>query len=159
AARVGYNDTDGYILNPSYSVLEKSALDMVVAGTESAVLMVESEAKELSEDLMLGAVLFAHVEMQAVVKAVKELQEMAGKPAWEWAPVVKNAQLQDAMMAACKDDITAAYQVSDKMARHDALGKALEKAVAQFANDSAEPAVRAADVQGMFSSLEKKIVR
>src|SRR5688572_30426168 len=93
AARVGYNDVDGYMLNPGYSVLEKSSLDMVVAGTESAVLMVESEAKELSEDLMLGAVLFAHQEMQVVVSAVKEFQALAGKPAWNWTPVVKNEQL------------------------------------------------------------------
>src|SRR5688572_12550674 len=81
AARVGYNDTDGYILNPSNRKLATSDLDMVVAGTASAVLMVESEAKELPEDLMLGAVLFAHQEMQVVVKAINEFKATAGKPA------------------------------------------------------------------------------
>ena len=85
AARVGYNDTDGYILNPRNSKLATSDLDMVVGGTQSAVLMVESEAKELSEDLMLGAVLFAHVEMQVVINAINEFKAMAGKPAWDWA--------------------------------------------------------------------------
>src|SRR5690606_25365826 len=97
AARVGYNDTDGYILNPSYSKLESSELDMVVAGTDNAVLMVESEARELPEDLMLGAVLFAHQEMQVVIKAIKEFQAEAGKPAWEWVPVAKDEVLLKAI--------------------------------------------------------------
>ncbi len=86
AARVGYTDTEGYLLNPGYDKLAESSLDMVVAGTESAVLMVESEAKELSEDLMLGAVLYGHQEMQAVIQAVKEFKAEAGKPDWEWNP-------------------------------------------------------------------------
>jgi len=159
AARVGYNDAEGYILNPGYSRLQKSDLDMVVAGTESAVLMVESEAKELSEDLMLGAVLFGHVEMQAVIRAVKEFQAMAGKPAWEWTPVAKNEVLLKAMAEALTPEITAAYQISNKMERQDRLGKLLEGAIATFASDSAEAPVKAAEVQGMFSSLEKKIVR
>src|SRR5690606_7006206 len=97
AARVGYTDADGYILNPGYKQLEKSLLDMVVAGTDAAVLMVESEAKELSEDLMLGAVLFAHQEMQTVISAIKEFQQAAGKPAWEWTPAVKNEALIEAV--------------------------------------------------------------
>ena len=80
AARVGYSNEAGYILNPSYSQLETSDLDMVVAGTESAVLMVESEANELSEDQMLGGVLFAHQEMQVVIQAINELKVEAGKP-------------------------------------------------------------------------------
>jgi len=159
AARIGYNDAEGYILNPSYSRLQKSDLDMVVAGTEAAVLMVESEAKELSEDLMLGAVLFGHAEMQAIIRAVKEFQAMAGKPTWEWTPAVKNESLQKAMAEALTQEITAAYQVSDKMQRQDRLGKLAQDAIARFANESAEPPVKAGDVQGMFSSLEKKIVR
>jgi polyribonucleotide nucleotidyltransferase len=159
AARVGYNDTDGYILNPPYSKLASSKLDMMVAGTEAAVLMVESEAKELSEDLMLGAVLFGHVELQAVVKAVKELQALAGKPAWDWQPVQKNQQLQQAMTEALTPAITAAYQVSDKMKRHDQLVKLQQEAAVRFASETADPPVTTADVLGMFSSLEKKIVR
>jgi len=82
AARVGFTPESGYILNPDYATLKASALDMVVAGTQDAVLMVESEAKELTEDQMLGAVLFAHQEMQAVIKACNELAADAGKPRW-----------------------------------------------------------------------------
>jgi polyribonucleotide nucleotidyltransferase len=159
AARVGYNDTDGYILNPSYSKLATSDLDMVVAGTESAVLMVESEAKELNEDLMLGAVLFGHVEMQAVVKAVNEFKAMAGKPAWQWTAPVKNESLQQAILDAFGEQIGAAYQISDKMQRQDKLGGILKEAIARFASDNPEAPVSAQEVQGLFSSLEKKIVR
>jgi polyribonucleotide nucleotidyltransferase len=159
AARVGYNDTDGYILNPSYSRLAQSDLDMVVAGTESAVLMVESEAKELNEDLMLGAVLFGHVEMQAIVKAVNEFKAMAGKPAWEWTAPVKNETLQQAIAAAFGEHIGNAYQISDKMQRQDKLGGILKEAIARFVTDNAESPVSAQEVQGLFSSLEKKIVR
>ena len=86
AARVGYDAEKGYMLNPTNSELESSLLDMVVAGTKSAVLMVESEAKELSEDEMLGAVLFAHQEMQVAIAAIEELKAEAGKPVWEWTP-------------------------------------------------------------------------
>jgi polyribonucleotide nucleotidyltransferase len=159
AARVGYNDTDGYILNPSYSKLAQSDLDMVVAGTESAVLMVESEAKELNEDLMLGAVLFGHVEMQAVVKAVNEFKAMAGKPTWQWTAAVKNETLQQAIADTFGEHIGAAYQVSDKMQRQDKLSAVLKEAIARFASDNPESPVTAQEVQGLFSSLEKKIVR
>ena len=90
AARVGYDPEEGYLINPSYDQLEKSQLDMVVAGTKSAVLMVESEAKELTEDQMLGAVLYAHQEMQVVINAINELKTEAGKEAWDWEPPEKN---------------------------------------------------------------------
>jgi len=159
AARVGYNDTDGYILNPAYSTLTTSTLDMVVAGTESAVLMVESEAKELSEDLMLGAVLFAHQEMQVVVQAIKEFQTMAGKPVWEWTAPAKNEQVQKSLADGFGAEIGTAYQISDKMARQDKLSALLATAIAQMASDTAEPAVTAREIQGLFASLEKKIVR
>ncbi len=159
AARVGYTDAAGYVLNPGYDKLETSELDMVVAGTESAVLMVESEAKELSEDLMLGAVLFGHAEMQAVINAVREFQAAAGKPAWEWNPVKKDEVMLKTMSEAFGADIGTAYRISDKMKRQDRLSQILDSAVAKFANESATPPVKAADVQGLFSSLEKKIVR
>ncbi len=155
AARVGYNDTDGYILNPSNTKLATSDLDMVVAGTESAVLMVESEAKELHEDLMLGAVLFAHVEMQVVVKAINEFKALAGKPAWDWVPAVKNETLAAALADAFKTDLSAAYQISDKMQRQDRVAQLQADAIARLSSDT----VPAADVQGAFGSLEKKIVR
>ena len=159
AARVGYNDTEGYILNPGYERMQSSQLDMVVAGTESAVLMVESEAKELSEDLMLGAVLFAHVEMQAIIQAVKEFQGMAGKPAWEWTAPAKNQELVSAVEEAFSNEITTAYQISDKMQRQGRLGELLEQAQARFVSDSEAAPVSDRDVQSIFSSLEKKIVR
>src|SRR6056300_2004051 len=91
AARVGFTEA-GYLLNPGYEALSESHLDMVVAGTESAVLMVESEAKELTEDQMLGAVLFAHQEMQTVIKAINELVEEAGSPRWEWSAAPVNEE-------------------------------------------------------------------
>ena len=159
AARVGYNSTDGYILNPTAAMLETSDLDMVVAGTASAVLMVESEAKELSEDLMLGAVLFAHVEMQVAIQAINEFQAEAGKAAWEWQPPATNEVLTDAITAACSEGIQAAYQISDKMQRQDKVAELRDQAVAQFANEEVDPPVKASEVQGIFAKLEKKIVR
>ena len=89
AARVGFIEEEGYILNPSFEKLVTSELDMVVAGTADAVLMVESEAQEMAEDEMLGAVLFAHQSYQSVIKAVSELAEEAGKPRWEWEAVAE----------------------------------------------------------------------
>jgi len=159
AARVGFTESEGYILNPGYEKLESSDLDMVVAGTESAVLMVESEAKELSEDLMLGAVLFAHQEMQVVIQAVKEFKAEAGKPDWEWVPEEKNTVLIDAVSGAYSAGITEAYTISDKMQRQDKLAELQEQAVAQFADEESEPAVTAGEIQEVFASLEKKIVR
>lgn len=155
AARVGYNDTEGYILNPSNSKLASSDLDMVVAGTESAVLMVESEARELPEDLMLGAVLFAHQEMQVVVKAINEFKALAGKPAWDWTPPQKNEALSQAIADAFKADLGAAYQISDKMQRQERVAQLQADAVARFSSDT----VPAGEVQNIFASLEKKIVR
>ena len=97
AARVAFHPETGYLLNPTYEQLKASSLDMVVAGTKDAVLMVESEAKELTEDQMLGAVLFAHEEFQAVIKAVEELAAEAGKPRWDWTAPQANTALLDAI--------------------------------------------------------------
>ena len=159
AARVGFTEAEGYVLNPSYENLESSDLDMVVAGTESAVLMVESEAKELSEDFMLGAVLFAHQEMQVIVQAVKELKAEADKPDWEWVAEEKNTALIESISGAFAAGITEAYTISDKMQRQDKLGELQGQAVEQFANEESEPAVSAGEIQDIFASLEKKIVR
>jgi len=159
AGRVGYNSNDGYLLNPTNDVLASSDLDMVVAGTESAVLMVESEAKELSEDLMLGAVLFAHQEMQVVIQAINDFAAQAGKPAWEWTPPVTNVVLTDAITASFGEGIKAAYQISDKMQRQDKLAELRDQAVGQFANEGVEPPVTDKEVSGIFSKLEKTIVR
>jgi len=157
AARVGYDLQEGYILNPNRKALENSALDMVVAGTKAAVLMVESEAKQLSEDQMLGAVLFGHEAMQVVVDAIAELKAEAGKPAWELPEVVVNQTLLDGLTQAFADSIGSAYQISNKMERYDALTQLLEQALAQFANE--DNGVSSDEVSGVFSSLEKKVVR
>lgn len=157
AARVGFDANEGYILNPDSEALESSLLDMVVAGTEAAVLMVESEAKQLTEDQMLGAVLFGHEAMQSVIKAINELKQEAGKPVWDWQPEASNETLVNAVSEAFTAGITEAYQISDKMQRYDALGQLQEQAVEQFADEENE--VTADDVKGVFGKLEKSIVR
>lgn len=157
AARVGYDAQEGYILNPGSKRLETSLLDMVVAGTNSAVLMVESEAKELTEDQMLGAVLFGHEAMQCVISAINELKAEAGKPAWNWVAPAVNETLSQAITEAFAGGIAEAYQVSDKMQRYDALGKLQGQAAEQFATE--ESGVGADEVKGIFGKLEKKVVR
>ena len=153
-ARVGFTK-DGYLLNPGYEALESSDLDMVVAGTESAVLMVESEARELTEDQMLGAVLFAHQEMQAVIKAINELKVEAGKPEWDWQPEPKNESLASALSDQMSVSLTEAYQVSDKMARQDRVSELRDQAVTALTSDDVDQDA----VSGAFGSLEKNIVR
>ena len=157
AARVGFNANEGYVLNPSIKDLETSSLDMVVAGTKSAVLMVESEAKQLTEDQMLGAVLFAHDAMQVVIDAIVEFKAEAGKPAWELPPVAVNEVLISSVKQAYADGIGNAYQISDKMQRYDTLNTLLEQAQAQFANE--ETGVTPEEVGAVFGSLEKSVVR
>ncbi|MEE4661162.1 MAG: polyribonucleotide nucleotidyltransferase, partial [Halieaceae bacterium] len=122
AARVGFTDEGGYILNPTYSQLENSKLDMVVAGTDEAVLMVESEAQELSEDQMLGAVLYAHQEMQTVIKAVQELANEAGKPAWEWSAPEVDQDLLGRVEGSVKAELGEAYRITDKAERYARVG-------------------------------------
>jgi polyribonucleotide nucleotidyltransferase len=155
-ARVGFTK-DGYILNPGYDALAESDLDMVVAGTESAVLMVESEAKELTEDQMLGAVLFAHQEMQVVIQAIKELKAEAGKPDWEWQVEAENEALTSALADKFTDGISAAYQTVDKMERQDKLAILRDEAVASLVVEGAD--FDAGDVSAAFGKLEKKTVR
>lgn len=155
-ARVGFNK-DGYILNPTYEALETSDLDMVVAGTQDAVLMVESEAKELTEDQMLGAVLFAHQEMQVVIKAIAELKAEAGKPDWEWEPEAENEALTAAVAGSFSDGVSEAYQTVDKMDRQDKLHALRDQAVTELATDESDFA--AGDVSDAFAKLEKKTVR
>ena len=158
AARVGFTEDEGYILNPTYAALANSELDMVVAGTNDAVLMVESEAKELTEDEMLGAVLFAHQEMQVAINAINEFAAQAGKAKWDWKPAEKNVALSDAINAAFGAQITSAFQVADKMQRQDTLKALREQVVAQFAT-GAEGAPDSAEVSKVFASLEKATVR
>ena len=103
-ARIGYTGDQGYLLNPTYSDLETSDLDMIVAGTKDAVLMVESEASELSEDIMLGGVLFAHQEMQAVITVIEQLAAEVGKPRWDWQEEAVNQDMAKALDALASAD-------------------------------------------------------
>jgi len=155
-ARVGFTEVDGYILNPDYSVLAGSQLDMVVAGTKDAVLMVESEAKELTEDQMLGAVLFAHQEMQTVINAINELVSEAGKPRWDWHAPEADAELVAAVEAAASGPLGDAYRITEKAERYERVGQVKDEVVAQLATEGG-PAED--DVKDIFKSLEKRIVR
>ncbi len=157
AARVGYIDGN-YILNPGYDVLKESMLNMVVSGTDGAVLMVESEAKELTEDEMLGAVLFAHQEMQTVITAVAEFATEAGKPSWDWQAEEKDEALLAKVSDAIKADLGEAYRISDKMDRQTKVGEIKRGVVEQLAGGEAA-AYAGDDVADMFGKVEKDLVR
>ncbi len=156
-ARVGYKDGN-YLLNPGFETLKESALNMTVAGTGAAVLMVESQANELSEDVMLGAVLFAHQEMQVAIKAIDELVKEAGKTAWDWEQQPVNESLQELVSSAVRSDLGEAYRVTDKMERQTRVSELRKSVVASIA--SGEDAEHSADdVADAFGKLEKEIVR
>ena len=158
AARVGFTADKGYLLNPGYSQLAESALDMVVAGTTDAVLMVESEAQELTEDQMLGAVLYAHQEMQAVIKVVAELAEEVGKPRWDWQPEEENTALLAAVATGFKQGVGDAYRITDKAERYAKVGELKEQAIEQLASgDDAQ--YDTGEVAEVFKKLEKSTVR
>jgi polyribonucleotide nucleotidyltransferase len=156
AARVGYQDGN-YLLNPGYEALKDSMLSMVVAGTDSAVLMVESEAQELTEDEMLGAVLFAQQEMQVAISAIKELAAEAGKPQWEWSAGETNESLKEAVSSQVKADLGEAYRLTDKMERQDRVRELRKQVVAALSGEGSEYDVD--DVSDMFGKIEKDIVR
>ena len=156
-ARVGYTDEEGYVLNPDYAKLKTSELDMVVAGTKDAVLMVESQANELPEDIMLGAVLFAHSEMQVVIAAINALVADAGKARWEWQAPAENRALQDKVVAAVGPQIGEAYRIIEKQQRYARLDELRDLAVEKVATE--ESGFNAKEVSEMFGKLEKKVVR
>ncbi|MCK9192441.1 MAG: polyribonucleotide nucleotidyltransferase [Nevskia sp.] len=156
AARVGYANGQ-YLLNPTRKQLETSELDLVVAGTGDAVLMVESEAKQLSEEVMLGAVLFGHSEMQVAITAINEFVAEAGKPKWDWMPSATASELT-AAVGAYEADVTAAYAVTDKAARHEALSGVRSKIVEALASGDM-PKFSAGGVKTAFGDLEAKVVR
>ena len=158
AARVGYKDGE-YLLNPSNSELQTSALDLVVAGTSDAVLMVESEAEVLSEEVMLGAVMYGHEQFQVAIEAIKAFAAEAGKPAWDWQAPAEDTELTDAVKTAVEADLVAAYQIAEKQLRQEAAGAARDKVVESLASDEEDAKWSADDVKGAFSSLEKSIVR
>ncbi|PJD95338.1 MAG: polyribonucleotide nucleotidyltransferase [Legionella sp.] len=156
AARVGYKDGI-YLLNPSKKALEQSALDLVVAGTKDAILMVESEAKELSEDIMRGAIMFGHEMMQNVIKAINSLAEEGGKAPWQWQPVAVDAALRARMADVAKPEVEAAYLIKDKQQRHQRLAELKEQVIAALLAENNE---LSADVlANLFSDLESSIVR
>ena len=155
-ARVGYID-GSYVLNPSKEQLLTSELDLVVAGTDSAVLMVESEASELPEEVMLGSVMFGHEQLQAAIKLVNDLKEEAGKEAWDWSAPVKDGNVYDEVKANAYAGIEKAYAISDKMLRLEELSVVRNAAVEALANEESDWSVD--DVKGVFSKLEKELVR
>ena len=158
AARVGYIDGQ-YVLNPTTSQLAESKLDLVVAGTASAVLMVESEARELPEDVMLGSVVFGHEQMQAAIDAIRELAAEVNAPPLEWTPAQENEALQAAVEKEGRDAIQAAYRVADKQDRYALLGKIREEIVDKLSAAGDETGYSAEEVAAAISRLEKKNVR
>jgi len=158
-ARVGYVDGD-YILNPTASELNSSQLNLVVAGTKEAVLMVESEASELPEDVMLGAVLYGHEHMQAAIEAIEALAARAGKPAWDWQPPAVDEALESRVRALAEAEIEAAYRIPEKQSRQDRLQDIRARAAAELAASSEdESGWSERQVMDQVASLEKRIVR
>ena len=157
AARVGYKDGN-YLLNPSVSELAGSQLDLVISGTEDAVLMVESEADVLSEEVMLGAVLFGHEQQQAVVKAIKEFAAEVGNEAWDWQAPPSGDDVRAAVAGVCAGQIEEAYAISEKSARQERLGEIRSEVAAQFEADESN-AWTGDDAKGAIAKIEKALVR
>lgn len=158
AARVGFINGE-YVLNPSRSQLtEESKLDLVVAGTSDAVLMVESEADVLSEEQMLGAVMFGHEQSQAVINAVKELGAEAGKPKWDWTPPARDESIAERVNGIAAAGVAEAYSISDKGDRGNALGAVKEKLVTELCPEDAEVDI-SAEVMNEFKNVQKNVVR
>src|SRR5215218_8495561 len=158
AARVGFINNE-YVLNPQFDEMPESQLDLVVAGTQDAVLMVESEAKELPEEVMLGAVMFGHRHFQPVIDAIIQLAEKAAKEPRELT-TVDNAVLEKEMLGLVEQDLRAAYAIADKQARHKAVDAAKAKVMAHYFPEGVEnPPYNKLQVAGVFKELEAKIVR
>src|SRR6201994_717731 len=161
AARVAYINNE-YVLNPTRPQMKESALDLVVAGTERAVLMVESEAQQLSEEVMLGAVVFGHEQMQIAIDAIHELVREGGKPEWDWQPAAKNEPLIARVTELAQADLLAAYQLRDKQARSTKLKEVYAATSAKLEEDAAAGGTVAADkatVGNVLFDIEAKIVR
>ena len=157
AARVGFINNE-YVLNPQLDEMTESHLDLVVAGTTDAVLMVESEAKELSEDIMLGAVMFGHRHFQPVIQAIIKLAEKAAKEPRELTSV-DNAKLEKEILGLVEKDVRAAYAIPQKMLRQEAVAAAKAKVMVHFFPEGAEPKYDKLRIAGVFKELEAKIVR
>ena len=157
AARVGFINGE-YVLNPTNSELKDSALDLVVAGTETAVLMVESEAMELPEDIMLGAVMFGHTQMQAAINAINELADEAGADAWDWQPVAEDTAMVERLKALAEDGLQQAYNIKQKQARMSAIDEVRNKAFAELITADMDT-VAANAVKDAFHRVEASVVR
>ena len=157
AVRVGFIEGQ-YCLNPKRSELEDSLLDMVIAGSDSAVIMVESEAKELSEDQMLGGILFAHQEMQVIISAIKEMASEVGKPTFEYVPKTLDKDLVSSVKDSYSDSISDAYQIQDKQERVQTLNQLKEKIVEDLVSEE-EGSPKSSDLMDVFKKIEKTIVR
>ncbi|MFT7414635.1 MAG: polyribonucleotide nucleotidyltransferase [Methylophagaceae bacterium] len=155
-ARVGYIE-GAYVLNPSKAQLQTSSLDLIVAGTDSAVLMVESEASELPEEVMLGSVMFGHEQLQTAINLIKELQAEASKEAWDWSLPEKDGNIYDEVKANAFAGIEAAYAIVDKLERQDQLAVVRDAAVEALAGEDSD--FSADVVKGTFAKLEKELVR
>lgn len=156
AARVGFID-DQYVLNPTADELKSSRLDLVVAGTESAVLMVESEAELLSEEQMLGAVVFGHDQQQVVIKEINELVKQAGKEKWDWQPEPVNQALKDKVTALAQSRMGDAYRITDKQERYAQVDLIKDEVTAAIVAEDEN--VDASEISDLLASLEKHVVR
>ncbi|MFA7387171.1 MAG: polyribonucleotide nucleotidyltransferase, partial [Thiohalobacteraceae bacterium] len=153
AARVGYIDGN-YVLNPTASQLAESRLDLVVAGTETAVLMVESEAKQLPEDVMLGSVVFGHEQMRVAIQAIRELAAEAGAPAWDWQAPAADTALEGAVASLGKAGFTEAYQVADKQQRYARLDALRSDIMTKLTAEDANPRYAPEAVRTAIENLE-----
>jgi polyribonucleotide nucleotidyltransferase len=157
AARVGYKDGQ-YLLNPTGTEMVGSQLDLVVAGTEGAVMMVESEAQGLSEEVMLGAVVFGHTQMQIAIGAIRELVAQAGKPRWTWTAPVANPELSAALATQAETALTKAFAITEKLQRRDSVAEVKKAAIAALSGGE-NPKFTADEVDDQFFKLESNIVR
>ncbi|WP_332674007.1 polyribonucleotide nucleotidyltransferase [Aromatoleum sp.] len=157
ACRVGYSDGQ-YLLNPTVEQLKASELNLVVAGTEAAVLMVESEAKELSEEVMLGAVVFGHQQMQAAIRAINELVEVAGKPEWDWQPPAKNEPLIARIKELAGAELEDAFRITSKQARTQRIAEIRKKTIAAV-TENVEVPPSSNELKDIFHDLEAGVVR
>ncbi|MFN8773477.1 MAG: polyribonucleotide nucleotidyltransferase [bacterium] len=156
AARVGYANGE-YLLNPTLTELKTSQLNLVVAGTSQAVLMVESEALELSEDVMLGAVVYGHQQMQLVIDAINELADEVGKPMWDWTPPAKDEALVARMRGMVEADLRAAYAIREKQTRSKLVYSIRDKTIAALSEGADAPSSQT--LKGIFGDIESGIVR
>lgn len=156
--RVGYIN-DEYVLNPTASQLEDSRLDLIVAGTADAVLMVESQADQLSEEQMLGAITFGHEQMQVAIRAIGELAAEAGKPRWDWQAPELPAGLKDKVAESVGDGLEKAYDLTDKMERHAAIGAVRDRVVEALCDEGDDSAPEVDDVLDIIGGMEKNLVR